>query len=452
MRVKSFVNLLIDFSILFALLSPASASAQGEVPPVDPNGAWAEVVNADGSINYSNLTDGGVVTQPADWMPNIPIVGQVDAEYHVYYTPSGNTILMPTATTLFFMSANPSASGFNAASSTLGTSGLSTAEGTNSFTGIAGLGTLWASLTGNGPETTVSLPNGEQILSSEFFNQVISGDQDIYALGPAGLFNFLQGLTNSAVNDFTQGEGLNLYTYMLLYAPDQCASVPGGCTPEQLALLESLLPETPTEEELPPAPGTCPAPFVTPGRIVKSAKLVAPDYPLVVGQDPDKRGADILASARVEPTIYTYYTSEPVTECREGTSNNGTTNCTTDGGKPGHEKVVGWECVQHQKIYPECISFASATLKLTAESQGWILNELSIRYPGAYIHKPRIAFGSSNGCQWSETYPRVQIEDPGTWDIFINGQTSGTPVSAPRSFGGKSGELGAWLKETAIIK
>src|SRR5512138_94402 len=167
MPTKLLINLIMDFTVLFTLLFPTRVLAQSENPPVDSGGAWSEVVNADGSINYSNLTDGGVVTQPADWMPNIPLVGQVDAEYHVYYTPSGNTILMPTATTLFFMSANPSESGFNAASSTLGTSGLSTAEGTNSFTGIAGLGTLWASLTGNGPETTLSLPNGEQILSSE---------------------------------------------------------------------------------------------------------------------------------------------------------------------------------------------------------------------------------------------------------------------------------------------
>lgn len=449
MRTKLFLNLLIDFGILLTLASPTHVSAQGTTPPADPNGAWSEVVSADGTINYSSLTDGGVVTQQADWMPNIPLVGPVEAEYHVYYTPSGNTILMPTATTLLFMAANPSESGYLAASSTLGTNGATVSADAPS--GIASLGSLFASLTNQ--------PGGEQMMAEinqagfngptaaqDFFAALASGQVDIWSLNPDGLGNFLGSLFQTSKDD------KNLYTFMLIYTPDQCATVPGGCTAEQLALLESLFPETPTEEELPPAPGTCPAPFVTPGRIVKSAKLVAPDYPLVVGQDPDKRGADVMASAHVEPTIYTYYTSEPVTECREGTSNNGTTNCTTDGGKPGHEKLVDWECVQHQQVYPECISFASATLRLTAASQGWILNELSIRYPGAYVHKPRIAFGTSSGCQWNETYPSVQIEDPGTWDIFINGQTSGTPVSAPRSFGGKSGEFGAWLKETAIIK
>ncbi len=449
MRIKLFVSLLIDFSLLFTLLSPTRAFAQSENPPVDPAGAWSEVVNADGSINYSNLTDGGVVTQEADWMPNIPLVGPVEAEYHVYYTPSGNTILMPTATTLFFMAANPSESGYLAAASTLGTGGQSV--GADAPNGIAGIGSVFGALLDNdGSEQMMAAIQqagfSGPTAAEDFFAALANGQTDIWSLGPVGLTNFLGSLLEASQAD------QSLYTYMLLYTPDQCASVPGGCTPEQLALLETLLPEPPTEEELPPAPGTCPGPSVTPGRIVKSARLVAPDYPLVVGQDPDKRGADIMASAHVEPTIYTYYTSEPVTECSEGASKNGTTNCTTDSGKPGHEKVVDWECVQHQKIYPECISFASATLKLTAESQGWILNELSIRYPGAYLHNPRIAFGSSNGCQWNETYPSVQIEDPGTWDIFINGQTSGTPVSAPRPFGGKSGEVGAWLRETAIIK
>ena len=90
-----FFSLLI-FVSLFLDIAPAFAQ-DGNPPFVDPNGAWGEVVNADGSINYANLTDGGVVTQPAEWMPSIPGVGPVDAEYHVYTTPSGNTILMPTA-------------------------------------------------------------------------------------------------------------------------------------------------------------------------------------------------------------------------------------------------------------------------------------------------------------------------------------------------------------------
>ena len=446
-RSRRLYFILFIFVALFLDIAPGFA--QDGNPPVDPNGAWAEVVNADGSINYDALIDGGVVTQPADWMPSIPGVGPVDAEYHVYTTPSGNTILMPTASTLFFMSANPNESGFNAAATTLGTGGLSTAEGNNVFTGVAGLGALFASLTGDGPDATVSLPNGEQMLSSAFFEQVLSGQTDIYALGPVGLTDLLLSFASQSGADLLNGDGLNLYTYMLLYPPAQCNSVPGGCTPEQLALLLSLLP--PVDENI-PAPNSCPAAFVTPGRIIRSGALIEPNYPLVVGQDDDKRGVDVSVSVSVLPTIRTYYTPEPVSECKAGANAGGVTNCTMPNGQPGHEKIVGWDCVEHTESYPECISFASASLKLTSESKDWILNELSIHYPGAYLHNPNISIGSSNNCAWTETFDHLQTADLGNWDITISGQTSGTPVSEPRNFGGAAGQFGVWLKEIAIIK
>jgi hypothetical protein len=445
------VNLLLAVSILASfVIRSTSVFAQGTTPPVDPNSAWGEVMNPDGSINYDSLTDGGVVSQPADWMPNIPLIGPVDAEYHVYTTPSGNTILMPTASTLFFMAANPNESGFNAAASTLGTSGLSVADGTNTFTGIAGLGTMLASMTGNGPDATLTLPSGEQILSSDFFQQVVSGQQDIFALGPTGLTNFLSSLFSQTSSDLQSGDGLNLYTYMLLYPPAQCGSVPGGCTPEQLALLQQLANVEVTET--PPAPNSCPAPEVIPGRIIKTGTRVAPNYPLVVGQDPDKRGVDISVSVSVQPTVVKSWEPEPVTECKDGPNANGVSNCKTKDGKAGHEKIVDWTCKEHQQIYQECIKFASADINLTGNSRDWILNELSIRYPNAYLHKPRIALGSSHNCSWNQTYPKIQVADPGYFDINISGQTSGTPVSAPRTFGGGANQFGVWLKEIAIIK
>jgi len=69
----------------------------------ESNSVWSEVVNPDGSINYNAMIDNGVITQPGAFMPTIPGFGQINAEYHVYTTPDGNQILMPTATTLFFM-------------------------------------------------------------------------------------------------------------------------------------------------------------------------------------------------------------------------------------------------------------------------------------------------------------------------------------------------------------
>jgi len=449
-HVRGFLFLLIIILISADILP---VLAQDPQPPVvDPGGAWSEVVNPDGSINYGNLSDGGVVTQPADWMPSIPGVGAMEAEYHVYYTPSGNTILMPAASTLFFMAANPTESGFSAASSTLGTSGLSTAEGTNIFTGIAGAGLFLSSLTGNGTDVSLALPGGDQILSSTFFEQVASGDSDLFALGPTGLFDFLSSLANQSYTDLVNGDGLNLYTYMLLYPPGQCASVPGGCTADQLALLQQLADMTTAADDSVPPAGSCPAASTVQGRIVRTASLKDPNYPLVVGQDPDKRGVDIVASAHVEPTLHTYYTQEPVRECLAGPNANGATNCTTVAGQPGHGRITGWDCIPHTEAYPECISFAATALRLTPDSQNWIVNELSIRYPNAYVHKAHFAFGSVSGCTWNDQHEQVQIADPGYWEILIAGQTSGTPVSAPRTFGGAVGQFGVWLKEIAIIK
>lgn len=424
-------NQLYSLFILFMIFLSShipTAFAQGTNPPVDPNSAWGEVVNQDGSINYDNLTDGGVINQTADWMPNIPLIGSIPAEYHVYYTPSGNSVVMPTASTLFFMAANANESGFLSAASTLGTGGLSTVSSENgNVVGIASLGALFGALMGN---QNIGLPTSTN--STDFFNQVISGQTDIWSLNPAGLMNFLTSLYSSSVNDG------NLYSYMLLYTPGQCASVPGGCSAAQLDLLNSLTltpPPLPTTTAPPPSP--CPASSVRLGTISASASQVAPPYPLVVGQDPGKRGVDVAFSASVAPTIYTYYTEEPVYE-----------KCTNF--PCGPKKIIGYTCEQHIVSYSECITSASASISLSQDSREWILNELSIRYPEAYLHHPNFSF-NGGGCVFSVSEQNVQVADPGNWNVLLSGSTSGTPVSGPRGFSRQSA-FQAWLKEVVIIK
>jgi hypothetical protein len=423
-----FSLLLITLLILFSGLPPA-VFAQGTTPPVDPNSSWAEVVNPDGSINYASLTDGGVVNQPADWMPNIPLIGSIPAEYHVYYTPSGNSIVMPTASTLFFMAANGNESGFLSAVSTMGTSGLSTVNSNNgNVVGFASLGAFFGALVGN---QNIGLPTSTN--ATDFFNQVISGQTNLWSLGPLGLGNFLKSLAKTSLTDG------NLYSYMLMYAPGQCATVPGGCTSAQMALLASLTltPPPPTEVVTPPAPSECPDSSIKLGAISASASLLDPPYPLVVGQDPDKRGVDVSFSASVAPTIYTYYTSEPVYE-----------KCKT---KPcGRKEITGYTCEKHIESYSECITSASSSISLSKESRDWILNELSIRYPEAYLHHPYFSL-SGGGCAWSASKDHVQVADPGNWNILFSGRTSGTPVSGTRSFS-RSSVFSAWLKEVVIVK
>ena len=434
-----FLFLIFACFILLSSLTPA-AFAQGTTPPVDPNSSWAEVVNPDGSINYTSLTDGGVVNQPADWMPNIPLIGAIPAEFHVYYTPSGNSIVMPTASTLFFMAANANESGFLSAASTMGTSGLSTVNSDNgNVVGFASLGAFFGALVGN---QDIGLPTNTN--TTDFFNQVIAGQTNLWSLGPLGLGNFLKSLYDQSKTDGS------LYSYMLLYTPGQCATVPGGCTAAQMALLTSLtLTPPPTEIVTPLPPTACPDPSIKLGAISASASLLDPPYPLVVGQDPDKRGVDVSFSASVSPTIYTYYTQEPIEECVPGTTASGQYNCTKKGVR-GHSEQTGFQCVSHTQSYSECITSASASISLSKESRNWILNELSIRYPEAYLHHPYFSF-SGGGCAWSASKDHVQVADPGNWNMLFSGRTSGTPVSGARSFN-RASVFSVWLKEVVIIK
>jgi hypothetical protein len=89
-------------------------------------------------------------------------------------------------------------------------------------------------------------------------------------------------------------------------------------------------------------------------------------------------------------------------------------------------------------------------MSLSKESRNWILNELSIRYPEAYLHHPSFSF-NGGGCAWSASKNHVQVADPGEWNMLLSGRTSGTPVSGARSFS-RASVFSAWLKEVVIVK
>lgn len=430
---------------LFALLSIGQqASAQESQPP---SGAWSEVVNSDGSINYANLTDNGTVTQVQSWMPTV--LGQpIPATYHVYTTPTGNQVLMPSATTLFFMASNPSESGFLSAASTLGTSG--TNAGADAPTGIAGIGSVFGALLGNqGSDQMMSMisaaGNSGATSPESFFSALASGQTSIWSLNPAGMLNFLQSLAQPSLSD------LNLYTYMLLYTPGSCALSPAGCTAEQLALLLTHPPTVPTPPPpvaTPPPPIQCPEPRVIPGAITFSGSKTAPNYPLVIGQDPSRRGVDLQFSASVAPTVYISYELEEVYDCVYSFGSPAANGC----GANYRLEHVEWTCREVRQEFPECIASARGAASLSQESRNWILHELSNRYPGVHLKNPDFGFSSASACTWNASETNVQIADPGTWNLSVRGSTSGTPVSAPRSFGGNVDTFAVWLKETTIIK
>ena len=98
--------LLVAFCIFASSVPVRADGSTNPQPAVDPNSSWGQVVDSDGNIQYSNLTDGGLKQQQANWMPSILGVS-MPATYQVYYTQSGDTIVMPSAITLMAMAADP---------------------------------------------------------------------------------------------------------------------------------------------------------------------------------------------------------------------------------------------------------------------------------------------------------------------------------------------------------
>ena len=140
-------------------------------------------------------------------------------------------------------------------------------------------------------------------------------------------------------------------------------------------------------------PDKCPDDSTSVGEITASASKTAPLYPMVIGQDDTKRGADISCSVSVAPSRRITYT-----------------------------RTAKGKCVKHVETFHETAS-AQIILRLDAASRDWILNgDLQTRYPGAYLHNPDMNIG------YCAAVANAQIADPGRFNITVVGTTSGTPL------------------------
>ncbi len=230
---------------------------------------------------------------------------------------------------------------------------------------------------------------------------------------------------------------------------------------------------TPQPTTVPPL-GNCPSPHVIPGQISASALKIAPPFPLVVGQDPSKRGVDLTFSFSIQPTQYHTWTWEIIDEtyvCRYD-SNGGHTGCPKDQYDNGwrswwesnsyryveHDAI--WGCVEHVKLYREGVLAIFPSANLSKNSISWIMQDLAQRYPGAFLHHPNWTWGSAgpglggfsgSTFVWNFHIEKVQVSDPGIYALIVSGTTTGTPVSPPRSFSINAGSFDDYLLETAII-
>jgi len=427
MRLK--YRILLVVLVLSSFVVNMVAFAQGEQPPQE--GPWGEVVDENGNILYGNLTDLGEIQVDADWMPDIPFInGQ--ATYHEYLTPSGNIVLLPSASTLFFMAANPTTSGLDQADSALGN-------------GIGALETMLA-----GYLTPADLHHMGYTNPDEFFQAVLNGNESIWSFGGQNMMNFLSDLISGSIADG------NLYTMLLLYTNGNCAAVPGGCPP-------GLPIPTPT-----PPPSVCPAPFIQTGPIQVTGGSgdggkIAPPNPVVIGQDPERRGVDVQVNVLIPPVVYHFF--EVIRHddlvCAWDSTGRGS-------GCPDHPRDSRWtteintwyECREHTQVFPDYLASARVSVNLTQTSREWILTDLAQAYPGAHLLHPDFSFpfsgpGSLLGNQsvsWSAVIPNIQTADPGNYSTTVTVRTTGTAVSAPRQVQIGIGQFTVELVEVTLIE
>lgn len=403
--------------LLVTLLIPTSVSAQDENP-------WAEVFLPDGSLN-PDLVDLGVTTDYPDWMSiDLPFGQSLDLEanYHRYQTPNGNIVILPSASTLFFMAMNPQASGLIQSFGSLGNGGGSLIA----FLGlVAGNHIDWDQVQAEHPEYTSP---------DQFWNAVLSGQQNVWSYFSG--WGFITTLLQMSWND---GALRSMYL-LYLNGAENCASIPGACSGVV----------TP-----PPPPQECPDPLIRMQQPALSILKTAPGHPLVVGQDPEnRRGADIQASVSVPPVIFTWY--EPIYEerdlCRLAQSGE-TPDCNTGAGSAIHDGVldtemVFTECRAHVETLPDAVVSLQASARLDGASQDWITGHLGQTHYEAYIRQPAFMLipglgswaGGCDGagtCRASGQALHVPFADPGTFNLHLDVVTSGThylgiPITQPR--------------------
>lgn len=437
MTKRNFIPLI--FGLLVVLSLPVmSALAQGTQPPTDNTG-WGNFFDTNGNP-LPGVQDAGVVYQDVNWMPQFPSWTGINlqAEYHQYVAPNGATMLMPTMTTYIMSHFSGGAATMYQADAVIGNAGtwqldMSYATG-NVVTD------LWNMVTGyTTPDSFMDVSMSGTFMAWSF-------------LWPGNdTWNIFSQMYAQSVNDGS------LYTTALLF--NSCAASPVGCPPDILAALtatpvstETTVPDDPAVT--PPPPASCPGISVSQAAPSMSIAPGDPPYPVVVGQDPDRRGADVTGHITLPPVIVTWY--EPRYEedwgC-VGPKFPGDAPCVR-----GRRQVVTYlaECIAHHEAVPEQIAGITATATLSEASRSWIIGDLGSRWYGAYIHRGSfnlLSFGNSGASCGADGTCRAVIDahgvpfaDPGYFDLLLRVSTNGAfwngyRVTAPRSLS-VNGRLG----------
>jgi hypothetical protein len=214
--------------------------------------------------------------------------------------------------------------------------------------------------------------------------------------------------------------------------------------------------------------------------VTVSGAQVAPLKPVVVGQDPEKRGLDVEVSIHIPPVIFTWYEPKLRQTCRAAYTGAGA-GCPGPGSRyqaviAANGQRVSWnaamenspdwrheselECVQHVEIFADYLDNAVVKANLSGESRRWITNDLAAAYPGASLKHPDWQFvfsgpgslGARQAVLWTTLIPNIQAADPGVYHLRAQGRTTGTPVSPPRPFEQAFGQFTVELLRVTLIE
>jgi hypothetical protein len=445
------------FFLVVTILASISLSVPVQAQSDDPGANWGDFFQADGTLQ-PGVIDGGEISQPAGWMPDLgPLANwgiSTEATYHVYTAPNGSTMVTPTASTLFFMAMNPTESGLINSNGEVGMGGGLAIQIAGSLAGgnitpqqlLSG---IFQMLGGNSGIT--------QVQADQFADALINNQGDVWAFLIPGTdtWNIFSQLLTSSIDD------QNIYLLAMLY--DSCLSSPNGCPPE-LCLVNpeacgypaTEIAATPEATQTPPP--SCPGPSISQAQPTLSISASAPGYPLVVGQDPDKRGADVQASVSIPPVIYTWH--EPIFEtervCRGGVNGIPQT-C--------RNEQVFKGCRAHRESLPEQITNSRATATLSEASRAWIVSDLGATWYGAYVHQgwfdlkrygsPTTGCGGGT-CTFNLVALQVPFADPGIFDLLISVNTAGTyfngmMITQPRVLS-QAGDMKVWVILPTLIE
>lgn len=175
---------------------------------------------------------------------------------------------------------------------------------------------------------------------------------------------------------------------------------------------------TPTPTPTPPTCGATWTEITPPYAQVRTE----PPFPIVVGQDPDRRGVDVPIRVWGGKVEYHWQVLRKVCDNSE---------CTE----------WHWVCEEHQNTYPDPVKKVDVTIWLSDASRRWIEKDLAQRYPGAKVKGayPITLEVYRGGTMYFDGGPRkLQLQDPGAYEFTVRVETMGTPRSDPqvKSFSG----------------